>query len=296
MKRFIDNFPSGGVGFQNEDWNTAQKEPLKAAESIIAGLQEPCIVSGGEINSVDGANIDINSGYVFLNNAIMPFDAYTGAHGYLIEDSNPSTDPRFPQDGGVQFNFTTSRKAIYSPTQPVSGDYIVLNNFPYQYINQVRFRQATPKGTVVMLATGSSDLFGVGISNADTNGLGRGWYFGFGLCNGLNGTTLDLSDKFIKSEQTFGNAGASGGLKTIDTRHRHKTVLSKGDSSRLTGFDGGGVETDIYVEETNLLDAGTARSRTKIAINDFQYYTDELGNAAQDNQPQFLTLYYMERI
>ncbi len=42
MKRFKEPFDNGGMPFQNEDWNTAQDQPLKAAESIVAGLQEPC--------------------------------------------------------------------------------------------------------------------------------------------------------------------------------------------------------------------------------------------------------------
>ena len=294
MKRFIDNFPNGGVGFQNEDWNTAQKEPLKAAESIIAGLQEPCIVSGGEITALSPTDITITAGYVFLNDAIMPFDAYTGAHGYLVENLTPDTDPRFPQDGGVQFDFTTSRKAIYSPTQPVSGDWVRIYNEPYQYLSQVQFRQSHAKSSIVMVRSGSTEIFGQSIPTINGTGFGLGFYFGFHLCDGTNGT-INLIDKFVKGAG-LGSLGNEGGQSTINLEHKHKTIRSGNGDGTIKGFDAGGVEQNVFFTSGLDTEAGTIRTRNIIAINDFQYFTDNQLSNSQNIEPPFYQLYYMERI
>ena len=127
MKRFKNPFPNGGMPFQNEDWNTAQGEPLKAAQSIIAGLQEPCIISGGEITTIS-PKITMNGGYCFLNGKIMEFDPITDTpYGYLIEGA-PTNEARTALDSSTVSDFTTTYKAVYSATPATGGDEsIVLN-------------------------------------------------------------------------------------------------------------------------------------------------------------------------
>jgi hypothetical protein len=293
MKRFNDNFDNGGVGFQNEDWNTAQKEPLKAAESIIAGLQEPCIVSGGEINSVDGTNIDINSGYVFLNNAIMPFDAYTGAHGYLVEDT-PTNETRFLQDGGTPFTFSTSRKAIYSPTQPVSGDWVRIYNEPYQYLTQVQFRQSHAKSSIVMVRSGSTEIFGQSIPTIDGTGLGLGFYNGFHLCDGTNGT-INLIDKFVKGAN-IGTLGNEGGNSTINLEHNHKILETVSNAIDIVSFDQGGQPANVTISGGFASSAGSGINIPNVANTNFDFYSDKQLSNSQNIEPPFYQLYYMERI
>lgn len=297
MKRFTDSFDNGGIPFYNEDWNTAQKEPLKAAESIVAGLLEPCIISGGEITAIT-PTISIEKGYAFLNGKIMPFDAITNQpYGYLIEDTSVLPETRFLQDGGTA-NFSTESKAIYSATQPVSGDYIELNQQPYQYLNQVQFRQSTPTGSIIMLNSSTSKLFGYDINNTGgtggTLGIGVGWYNGFALCNGNNGTD-NLTDKFIKGTATAGNLKNTGGQATINLEHNHKTIRTGADDGTADGYDASGVLAAMFSPQgvsTTTLDATVSKN----AFQDRDFYSDKQLSTTQNIEPPYYTLYYMQRI
>jgi len=291
MKRFKEPFDNGGMPFQNEDWNTAQDQPLKAAESIVAGLREPCIISGGVISQIT-PNITMSGGYCFLNGVIMEFDAINNSpYGYLIEGT-PTNEPRTALSGATVSDFTTTRKAVYSATPATGSDEsIVLNATPYQYLNQVQFRQNTPTGSMILLHEANSKLFGYNLAISDGTGLGTGWWSGFAVCNGQNGTP-DLTGKFVRG--TNSTPKATGGQSSLNLEHNHKTIATGGDSGYASAFDEGGTVQQIF---TNSGTSGSgATDVSKNFTNNTQYYSDKSLSSSQNIEPPYYTMFYMLRL
>jgi hypothetical protein len=261
---------------QNEIY-TASLAHLKSLSSTT-----PLIINGCDA-TLSGSDVTITSGYIYINNEIIPFNGYTGAYPVYISQGTNAITTRVFKDGStnpavIETSTTTS---LTIPTD----SYIVFDPYTSQRYSDVLSRYSTKKGQIIEVA-----LFDI-TSKFDGTGLGKWEWYGYALCNGNNGTpnlngrvTIGdgtYTETGFSHSYTYGENGGKAGVKLTGAQsgikdHNHditQTPHHHGITSAETGWyyrnasDGGGGNYFGSTPTAFPFSVNTSNGNANISIN-----------------------------
>lgn len=148
MKRLINPLPTGGVPYENEDFQTLQNEGFDALKQICAGLPGAFVLSGcgsvlgtetyygstqavgiGYLVGNTSIQVVVPAGYCWIDGDIKYFAGGVFNTPFYLKSDSASFTKKTLQDGMLKNVYVTSN-AVGANSKPVTGQYITCNPTP----------------------------------------------------------------------------------------------------------------------------------------------------------------------
>lgn len=128
MKEFVRSISVGGMPISNEDLVMLQHENGDAIKAVLGCLdaQTQGVILSGLVATINGANISVTPGIVYLNGQMMRFAAYNGPSPCYVVAANPLIETREFEDVTTH-EATVETIAIRASAAPSSGQYILID-------------------------------------------------------------------------------------------------------------------------------------------------------------------------
>ena len=280
MKRFQNPISDGGAPIFLDDLISNDVETYKAIASIVSGFNEVVILSGCELSNVTVGSFDVSAGVVFIDGEIRESPAYSGPYPIYLEPSADVVITRDFEDGTTEDVFVT-KSAVYTAALP-GGEHIQFDPVTKSRFQHVLKRATTIIGEVIMSAA-SSTFF-------DGSGLGSGWYEGFALCNGSNGTA-DLRARFIVGQDPtntdYDVLGDTGGAESVTLTGQQSGIKSHTPQIDSAVIDYGGTGNVADVIRTFQPSNG---------LKNLEVIPNSSASQSHENRPPYFTLAFIQRV